>query len=73
MTMAVLRDLATKVLPTWVSGDASVDAIRILELAGHIKASEAPIDCALHGQQPTARVLAITGQGYRMLKYFPAN
>ena len=71
MTMAILQDLATKTLPTWVSGNASVDAIRILEMAGHIKASVVPIANALHGHQAAARVLAITSHGYRMLRYFP--
>jgi len=73
MTMAVLQDLATKILPVRVLGDASVQAIRILQLAGHIKASILSEGGAPSMTQAVARVLAITEQGYRMLRYFPAS
>lgn len=73
MTMAVLQDLATKILPVSVSGETSVQAILILQLAGHIKASILSEGGASSMTQAVARVLAITDQGYRMLRYFPAT
>lgn len=73
MTMTILQDLSTKSLPAWVFGYASVDAIQILEMAGHIKTSLSPNVGAPLGKQFSTRVLEITSQGYRMLQHFPVT
>jgi hypothetical protein len=64
--------LSTHVLPVAVTQGADIDAVRVLSLAGHIKATIPKPVRTLDGfDQPPATVSAITSLGRSMLKRFP--
>ena len=70
--MTLLHRLAAQELPVAVSSGAQVDALRILSLAGHVKATIPKPVRTLDGyEQPPAVVTEITSLGRSMLKRFP--
>jgi hypothetical protein len=70
--MTLLHRLAVQELPVAVSSGAQVDAVRILSLAGHVKATiPKPIRTLDGYEQPPAIVNEITSLGRSMLKRFP--
>jgi hypothetical protein len=72
--MTLLHRLAAQELPVAVSSGAQVDALRILSLAGHVKATIPKPVRTLDGyEQPAAIVTEITSLGRSMLKRFPAR
>ncbi|WP_232324575.1 hypothetical protein [Variovorax sp. WDL1] len=59
-------------LPIAVNNGADVDAVRVLSLAGHVKATIPPPVRTMDGyEQPPATVTAITPLGRSMMKRFP--
>jgi len=72
--MYLLHRLAAEHLPIAVSGGEHVDAVRVLSLAGHIKASIPKPVRTLDGfEQPAAVVSEITALGRSMLRRFPVK
>ncbi len=70
--MHLLHRLAAQELPVAVTTGAHVDAIRVLSLAGHVKATIPKPVRTLDGyEQPPAIVNEITSLGRSMLKRFP--
>jgi len=70
--MHLLHRLAAEELPVAVSGGAEIDAVRVLSMAGHVKASIPKPLRTLDGyEQPPAMVNEITTLGRTMLKRFP--
>lgn len=68
----MLHQLAIQELPAQVAGGENVDAVRILALAGLIKATIPSPVRTLHGhEQPPATVSEITRLGQQMLRKFP--
>jgi hypothetical protein len=68
----LLHKLAQAELPVALSSGVDVDAVRVLSLAGHVKAEiPSPIRTLTGYDQPPATVLSITSLGYRMLERFP--
>ncbi len=72
MPINLLHRLAAQDLPVAVSGGAQVDALRVLNLAGHVKATIPKPVRTLDGfEQPPATVTEITSLGRSMLHRFP--
>jgi len=70
--MTLLHRLSEQQLPVAVSGGAMVDAVRVLNLAGHVKATiPRPIRTIDGYEQPPATVTEITSLGRSMVKRFP--
>jgi hypothetical protein len=70
--MTLLHRLAVQQLPVAVTGGAMVDAVRVLNLAGHVKATiPKPIRTLDGYEQPPATVTEITSLGRSMVKRFP--
>lgn len=70
--MNLLHRLAAQELPVSVVGGAEVDAVRVLRMAGHIKADiPRPLRTLSGYTQPPATVLEITSLGRTMIKRFP--
>jgi hypothetical protein len=70
--MTLLHRLAVQELPVAVTGGAQVDAVRVLNLAGHVKATiPRPVRTLDGYEQPPATVTEITSLGRSMLKRFP--
>jgi hypothetical protein len=70
--MTLLHRLAAQELPIAVTTGAQVDAVRVLSLAGHVKATiPKPIRTLDGYEQPPAIVNEITSLGRSMLKRFP--
>lgn len=70
--MYLLHRLAAQELPVAVTAGAEVDAVRVLSMAGHIKAMIPKPLRTLDGYiQPPATVNEITSLGRTMLKRFP--
>ena len=70
--MILLHRLAAQELPVAVTGGAHVDAIRVLNMAGHVKAViPRPVRTLEGYEQPPATVTEITLLGRSMLKRFP--
>jgi hypothetical protein len=64
--------LAVQELPVAVSHGGDVDTVRVLSLAGHVKATIPKPVRTLDGyDQPPATVTAITSPGHSMIKRFP--
>ncbi|VWX63652.1 conserved hypothetical protein [Burkholderiales bacterium 8X] len=56
-----------------VAGGANIDAVKILSLAGHIRAHiPRPVRTLTGFSQPDATVLELTPLGRSMLKRFPS-
>ena len=72
MPISLLHKIAQQPLPIAVSGGSNIDAVRILSLAGHIKADvPKPIRTLGGYAQPDATVVAVTALGRSMLRRFP--
>ena len=72
MPMRVLHDLTKTRLPVTVTGGKSVDAVRVLYLAGHVNATFATPSKEGSGYAPLkATVTGVTPIGKRMLSRFP--
>jgi hypothetical protein len=70
--MYLLHRLAVEDLPVAVAGGADIDALRVLSMAGHVKATIPKPMRTLDGYaQPPATVNEITSLGRTMLKRFP--
>ena len=71
--MNLLHRLAAEQLPIAVAGGGQVDALRVLNMAGHVKAQIPKPVRTLDGyEQPPATVVEITSLGRSMLRRFPA-
>lgn len=72
MPLALLHHLARQSLPIAVTGGDRIDALRVLNLAGHVSATiPRPLRTLTGYDQPPATVRAITPLGRQMLKRFP--
>lgn len=72
MSLLLLHKLSMVELPIALSVGDDVDGLRILSMAGHVKATIPPPVRTLSGyEQPPAVVLSITSNGWRMLDRFP--
>ena len=74
MSLFLLHKLSLVELPVALSVGDDVDGLRILKMAGHVKAEIPPPVRTLSGyDQPPAVVLSITPLGRRMLDRFPVR
>ncbi|MCU4118777.1 hypothetical protein [Variovorax sp. N23] len=72
MSLLLLHQLAQASLPVNLFSGKEVDSLRVLHLAGHVKATIPLPVRTLHGyDQPPATVEAITPLGHWMLRRFP--
>lgn len=72
--ITLLHRLAVQELPVAVSSGRDVDTVRVLNMAGHVKATiPKPVRTIDGYEQPPATVLAITSLGRSMLKRFPTR
>lgn len=72
MSLVLLHKLSMVELPVAVSVGDDVDGLRILKIAGHVRAEIPPPVRTLSGyDQPPAVALAITPLGWQMLERFP--
>jgi hypothetical protein len=72
VSISLLHRLAEQELPVAVSRGDDIDAVRILTLAGHVKALiPRPLRTLEGYEQPPATVMALTSLGLSMLKRFP--
>jgi hypothetical protein len=72
VSLLLLHQLAQAALPVNLFSGEEVDGLRVLYLAGHVKATIPLPVRTLHGyDQPPATVEAVTPQGLRMLRRFP--
>ena len=72
MALLLLHKLAMVDLPITLSVGDDVDGLRILRMAGHVKAEiPPPVRTRAGYTQPPAVVLAITPLGHHMLERFP--
>lgn len=72
MPMELLHRLSHERLPVAVVDGADVDAVRVLALAGHVRAEvPRPVRTIQGHHQPPATVIAITALGRQMLRRFP--
>lgn len=70
--MNLLHRLAAQELPVAVSSGEQIDALRVLSLAGHVRAQiPRPVRTLDGYEQPPATVTEITSLGRSMLKRFP--
>ena len=68
MPITLLHRIASEGVPWTATGMRDVEDIRLLFMAGHVKATFAPPAAA-----PAAVVTAITSLGRQMLRSFPAG
>jgi len=74
VSLLLLHKLAKRPLPATVTSGEEVDGLRILCLAGLVKASIPPPQRTLTGyDQPAGTVLEITRLGHTMLQRFPVG
>ncbi|WP_220811826.1 hypothetical protein [Variovorax sp. UMC13] len=72
MSLHLLHQLAQSRLPVTVFPGKDVDGLRVLQLAGHIKATiPLPVRTLSGHDQPPATVTAVTPLGRQMVKRFP--
>ena len=72
MSLVLLHKLSLVELPVAVAVGDDVDGLRILKMAGHVRAEIPPPVRTLSGyDQPPAVALAITPLGRQMLQRFP--
>ena len=72
MSLVLLHKLSLVDLPVALSVGDDVDGLRILKMAGHVKAQiPSPIRTLSGYDQPPAVALEITPLGRRMLERFP--
>lgn len=74
MPMELLHRLSHQSLPIAVIDGSDIDAVRVLALAGHVRAEvPRPVRTMQGHHQPPATVLAITALGRSMIRRFPAR
>ncbi len=72
VTLTLLHRLSQQSLPVAVTDGESIDAVRVLTLAGHVVAViPRPVRTLSGYHQPPATVTAITRLGRQMLRRFP--
>ncbi len=72
MSLTLLHQLAQASLPVNLFSGEQVDCLRVLCLAGHVKATiPLPVRTLYGYDQPPATVEAVTPLGLRMLRRFP--
>lgn len=72
MSLTLLHQLAQASLPVNLFSGEQVDCLRVLHLAGHVKATiPLPVRTLYGYDQPPATVEAVTPLGLRMLRRFP--
>ena len=72
MSLTLLQKLSMTELPVAVTDGSDVDGLRILKMAGHVRADiPSPVRTLTGYQQPPALVIAITALGRQMLERFP--
>lgn len=74
MSIRLLHGLASQALPVTVTGADEVDKVHILVMAGHVRASFAPVassTAAATGARPTAVITEITRLGRIAIRGFP--
>lgn len=72
VSLLLLHQLAQASLPVNLFSGEEVDSLRVLRLAGHVKATIPLPVRTLHGyDQPPATVEAVTPLGHWMLRRFP--
>lgn len=72
MPIELLHRLAGERLPIAVTDGDDVDSVRLLILAGHVRAEiPKPVRTLSGHHQPPAMVTAITSLGRQMLERFP--
>lgn len=74
MPIELLHRLAGEQLPVAVTDGGDVDSVRLLVLAGHVRAAiPRPVRTLSGHHQPPATVTAITTLGRQMLHRFPRS
>lgn len=74
MSLLLLHRLAQAALPVNLFSGEEVDGLRVLYLAGHVKATiPLPVRTLYGYDQPPATVEAVTPLGRRMLRRFPVT
>lgn len=72
MSIELLHRLASETLPIAVTDGVDVDAVRLLAMAGHVRADiPRPVRTLSGYHQPPATVTAITAVGRQMMERFP--
>lgn len=72
MSLTLLHQLAQASLPVNLFSGEQVDCLRVLCLAGHVKATiPLPVRTLYGYDQPPATVEAVTPLGMQMLRRFP--
>lgn len=72
MPLALLHLLSKEFLPVAVTDGGDIDSVRLLVLAGHVRADVPKPVRTLNGyHQPPATVTEITSLGRQMIKRFP--
>lgn len=72
VSLTLLHQLAQASLPVNLFSGEEVDRLRVLRLAGHVKATiPLPVRTLYGYDQPPATVEAVTPLGLRMLRRFP--
>lgn len=72
VSLLLLHQLANARLPVSLFSGVEVDQLRVLQLAGHVKATiPLPVRTLSGYDQPPATVEAVTALGLRMLRRFP--
>ena len=72
MSIRLLHGLASQALPVTVTGADEVDKVHILVMAGHVRASFAPVaSSTAAGARPTAVITEITRLGRIAIRGFP--
>jgi hypothetical protein len=70
----LLHQLAQAKLPVNLFSGEDVDSLRVLQLAGHVRATiPLPVRTLSGYDQPPATVVAITPLGFQMLRRFPQS
>lgn len=72
VSLTLLHQLAHARLPVTVFPGKDVDGLRVLQLAGHIRAQiPLPVRTLSGHDQPPATVTAVTSLGLQMVRRFP--
>ncbi|MDM0047245.1 hypothetical protein QTH91_22320 [Variovorax dokdonensis] len=72
MSLTLLQKLSMAELPVAVTDGSDVDGLRILKMAGHVRAEiPSPVRTLTGYMQPPALAIAITALGRQMLERFP--
>jgi len=73
VSLTLLHQLAQAQLPVNLFSGEEVDSLRVLQLAGHVKAViPLPVRTLRGFDQPPATVQAVTPLGLQMIRRFPS-